>query len=94
MHDASHEQRKNQTMATITPKELAVRCDTDGRTMRKFLRSSAGMDTKVGKGHRWAIDSRKAKSLIKGFNAWNEARKADSDNDAESTDAPETPNDA
>lgn len=81
-------------MATITPKELAVRCDTDGRTMRKFLRSSAGLDMKVGKGHRWAIDSRKAKSLAKGFTAWNEARKAESDNDADTPEVTETPNDA
>ena len=54
-------------MATLTPKELAVRFDSDARTVRKFLRSE---DIRVGKGHRHAIESKQVKSLQKRFDAW------------------------
>lgn len=60
---------------TITPAELALELDASPRTVRKFLRSTAGLDTKVGKGHRWAIEARQVASLRKRFAAWVEAQK-------------------
>lgn len=61
---------------TITPKELAVELDASPRTVRKFLRSESGLNMKVGKGQRWAIESRQVASLRKRFAAWNEAQVA------------------
>jgi hypothetical protein len=61
-------------MATITPKEFAAKVGSDGRTVRKFLRSDAGMGMRVGKGQRWEIESRQVKALTKKFNAWNATR--------------------
>lgn len=62
-------------MATITPKEFAAKVGSDGRTVRKFLRSTAGMNDSVGKGQRWALESRQVASLAKKFAAWDAARK-------------------
>lgn len=59
-------------MAQITAKELAVACDTDPRTVRKFLRSH--MEETPGKGSRYAIEKRQVKSLTKAFHAWDAAR--------------------
>lgn len=56
---------------TLTVKEIATQFETDPRTLRKFLRSEQGMNAKVGKGHRWAIEARKVNSLRKRFDAWN-----------------------
>jgi len=61
---------------TLTPKELALELGTDPRTVRKFLRSAEGMDAKVGKGQRWAIEAKAVRSLRTRFNRWDEARKA------------------
>lgn len=61
-------------MATITAKELAVACETDARTVRKFLRSDANTISPVGKGSRYAIEKRQVKSLTKAFKAWDAAR--------------------
>jgi hypothetical protein len=58
-------------MSTITPKEFAEKLGTDGRTVRKFLRSKDGLDARVGKGHRWAIESKQVSSLTKRFQKWN-----------------------
>lgn len=54
-------------MATLTPKELALRFDTDARTVRKFLRSE---DIHAGKGQRHAIEAKTVKSLNRRFNLW------------------------
>ena len=59
---------------TLTPKELAVELGTDARTVRKFLRSSDGLDAKVGKGQRWAIEARQVRSLRSRFEKWNAIR--------------------
>lgn len=64
-------------MATITPKELAVRLESDGKTVRKFLRSITPKDEQPGKGNRWAIDSKRVTSLKKEFATWDEKRKAE-----------------
>lgn len=66
-------------MATLTPKELAVRFDSDARTIRKFLRSE---DIRVGKGHRHAIEAKQVKSLQKRFDAWIEAKGSKDADDA------------
>lgn len=71
-------------MATLTPKEIAVKFESDARTVRKFIRQDTG---KVGKGHRHAIDSKSLKSMQKRFDAWNAARVAAKDADAAATDA-------
>lgn len=61
---------------TITPKELATRLDTDPKTVRKFLRSPEGLDMKVGKGNRWAIESNQVRGLKSRFAKWNADRLA------------------
>jgi hypothetical protein len=61
-------------MATITAKELAEKCDTDARTVRKFLRSH--FEETPGKGSRYAIEKRQVKSLVTAFNKWDAGRKA------------------
>ncbi len=61
-------------MATITPKEFAAKVDSDPRTVRKFMRSESGMNMKVGKGHRWAIEAKQVRSLTTRFHAWNAAK--------------------
>lgn len=60
-------------MSDLTAKEVAAKFDTDARTLRKFLRSDEQVQS-VGKGHRYAIDSRKVNALHKRFIAWSEAR--------------------
>ena len=69
-------------MATITPAEFAQKLGSDPRTVRKFLRSEAGMNARVGKGSRWALESKQIASLTKKFRKWDEARKT--------SDAPES----
>lgn len=85
----SHEKGIND-MATLTPKEIAQRFDTDARTLRKFLRHEAKVNSTEtpGKGSRWAIESKSVRSLQRRFNAWNAARTPQS---TESTDEVETP---
>lgn len=78
-------------MATITPKEFAVQVGSDGRTVRKFLRSDQGLNAKVGKGSRWAIESRQVRSLAKKFAKWDESRKVtETDDEVETTDSDAT----
>lgn len=61
---------------TLTPAEFALEVGTDARTARKFLRSDQGMNAKVGKGQRWAIEARQVRSLKAKFSKWDEARNA------------------
>jgi hypothetical protein len=63
----------------ISPKEFAVKVQSDPRTVRKFLRANArenGTET-PGKGSRWEIDAKKVKSLSTKFRKWDEARTAE-----------------
>lgn len=65
-------------MATLSAKELAVQLETDGRTVRKFLRQvvrAAGLES-PGKGQRWAIESKDVKKLKTHFVRWNAAQVA------------------
>jgi hypothetical protein len=80
-----HEKRMK-VMATITPKEFAQKVDSDGRTVRKFLRSITPKEDQPGKGSRWEIESRQVRSLTTKFRKWDEERKAtDEDEVSEET---------
>jgi len=58
----------------VTPSELAVQFETDGRTVRKFLRSITPRDEQPGKGGRWSIDgtAKNVNKLRKQFNDWHQ----------------------
>lgn len=51
----------------LSAKEAAKRIGTDGRTLRKFLRSQRGL---VGQGNRWAIMEDEIDDLKEKFEAW------------------------
>jgi hypothetical protein len=57
---------------TITPTELAQELGTDGRTVRKFLRSTTPKEQHPGKGSRWELDGTKrgVTQMTKRFNDW------------------------
>lgn len=61
---------------TVTPAELAEQFKSDGRTVRKFLRSITPKEDQPGKGSRWAIDGtkRNVEKLRKQFTEWNAAQ--------------------
>ena len=63
---------------TITPAEFASELGTDGRTVRKFLRSITPKDEQPGKGSRWQLDGTKrgVTQLTKRFNDWKAAQEA------------------
>lgn len=72
-------------MATITPKEFAAKVDSDGRTVRKFLRSITPVEDRPGKSSRWEIEGRTVRSLTTKFKKWDAERQAtdeDADTDA------------
>lgn len=56
----------------ITPAEFAVAVDSDGRTVRKFLRSITPREDQPGKGSRWSLpgDKRSVTKLQKQFTEW------------------------
>lgn len=64
--------------ATITPAEFAVEVESDGRTVRKFLRSITPKEEQPGKGSRWALPGTKrdVARLKKQFAEWT-ARQAE-----------------
>lgn len=59
-------------MSTMTPTEFAAEVNSDGRTVRKFLRSITPKDEQPGKGSRWALPGTKRDitKLRKQFNEW------------------------
>jgi hypothetical protein len=61
---------------TMTPTEFATEVGSDGRTVRKFLRSITPKDEQPGKGSRWALPGTKAAvtKLSKQFAEWETAR--------------------
>lgn len=65
-----------------TTAAIAEKFGTDSRTLRKFLRSESGMNSKVGKGKRWAIEGKEIAPLRSKFEAWNSARNANSDEES------------
>jgi DeoR/GlpR family transcriptional regulator of sugar metabolism len=58
----------------VTPAELAEKFETDGRTVRKFLRSITPRDEQPGKGGRWSIDgtAKSVNKLQRQFNDWHQ----------------------
>jgi hypothetical protein len=58
--------------AVMTPAEFAVEVDSDGRTVRKFLRSITPRDEQPGKGSRWSLPATKRDitRLKKQFAEW------------------------
>lgn len=63
-------------MANITTAQFATELGTDGRTVRKFLRSITPKDEQPGKGSRWEIDGskRSINTMKKNFDKWNAAQ--------------------
>lgn len=86
-----------------TPKELAVKFDTDAKTLRKFLRSDASgvADQAPGKGGRWALEGNAMRGMKSRFNKWDAARREEIARKAQeraeaarnAADAPETTDD-
>lgn len=60
----------------MTPAEFATEVESDGKTVRKFLRSITPKEDQPGKGSRWSIaaDARSLKSLKKQFGEWSQAQ--------------------
>lgn len=56
----------------LTPAEFAVEVDSDGRTVRKFLRAVTPKDEHPGKGSRWSLPgtAREVNKLKKQFGEW------------------------
>lgn len=57
----------------LSAKEAAKRIGTDGRTLRKFLRSQRGL---VGQGNRWAIMEDELDDLKAKFEDWQKPKAA------------------
>lgn len=57
---------------TMTTNELATELETDGRTLRKFLRSVTPKDEQPGKGARWVLPGnvREVAKMRKQFDEW------------------------
>lgn len=66
------------TASTLTPAEFAEQVDSDGRTVRKFLRSITPKDEQPGKGSRWQLPGtkREVTKLTKQFHEWEAAQQA------------------
>ena len=60
-------------MSNITPTQFAEIVGSDGRTVRKFLRSVTPREEHPGKGSRWSLPGTKREvgKLQKQFNEWN-----------------------
>lgn len=65
----------------MTPAEFAVEVGSDGRTVRKFLRSITPKDEQPGKGSRWSLpgDKRSVNKLSRQFSEWTAAREAEAE---------------
>lgn len=57
---------------TMTPAEFATEVNSDGRTVRKFLRSITPKESQPGKGSRWELPGtkREVTTLKNKFNSW------------------------
>ena len=53
-----------------TAKQVASRCGTDAKTMRKFFRSSHSTVEPVGQGGRYVFDSKDFPQIKREFDAW------------------------
>lgn len=63
----------------MTPAEFALEVESDGKTVRKFLRSITPKDEQPGKGSRWSLPgtAREVQKLKKQFSEWNAAQLED-----------------
>ena len=55
---------------TYTAKQIAVRCGTDAKTMRKFFRSNHSTVEPVGQGGRYEFDAKDLPKIKKEFDSW------------------------
>lgn len=55
---------------TYTAKQVAARCGTDSKTMRKFFRSSHSTVEPVGQGGRYEFDAKDFPKIKREFDAW------------------------
>lgn len=55
---------------TYTAKQVASRCGTDAKTMRKFFRSAHSTVKPVGQGGRYEFDAKDLPKIQKEFTAW------------------------
>lgn len=55
---------------TYTAKQVAMRCGTDAKTMRKFFRSSFSSTEAVGQGGRYEFDAADMPKIKKEFREW------------------------
>lgn len=60
---------------TYTAKQVATRCGTDSKTMRKFFRSNHSTVEPVGQGGRYEFDSRDFPKIKREFDAWQKKAK-------------------
>jgi hypothetical protein len=63
---------------TYTAKQVATRCGTDAKTMRKFFRSKHSTVEPVGQGGRYEFDARDFPTIKKEFDAWTARSQANS----------------
>ena len=61
---------------TYTAKQVATRCGTDSKTMRKFFRSSRSTVDPVGQGGRYEFDARDFPKIKSEFDSWQDQIKA------------------
>lgn len=55
---------------TYTAKQIATRCGTDPKTMRKFFRSNNSTIDPVGQGGRYEFDAKDVPTIMREFAAW------------------------
>lgn len=55
---------------TYSAKQVATRCGTDAKTMRKFFRSNYSTIEPVGQGSRYEFDARDLPQIRREFDAW------------------------
>lgn len=61
---------------TYTAKQIAGRCGTDAKTMRKFFRSAHSTVEPVGQGGRYEFDAKDFPKIKREFDAWQSKSKA------------------
>jgi hypothetical protein len=74
---------------TYTAKQVATRCGTDAKTMRKFFRSKHSTVEAVGQGGRYEFDAKDLPKIKREFDAWQKKSQANSTRKAAPTPKPE-----
>lgn len=65
-----------QDRETYTAKQVAARCGTDSKTMRKFFRSNNSTVEPVGQGGRYEFDAKDFPQIKREFDAWQKKAKS------------------